>query len=241
VARTDAEHVWPVLHAAFCEFGLPLRLRSDNGPPFASTGAGGLSRLAVKVIKAGVLPERITPGKPQQNGRLERLHLTLLQDAATPPAGTLRAQVEKLRRFQRLYNEERPHESLGNDTPADHYFVSPRRFDGVLREPTYSAEHAVRQVRHSGEIKWRGATIYISGALVGEPVGLFETDDGGWSVFYGPILLGCIAHRGDRLHRPKSPGCGLVDNAARCPQGPQSSSSKSRPEQNEKCVTHAAG
>ena|SRR5262252_5051476 len=80
--RTDTDHVWPVLEAAFREFGLPRRLRSDNGSPFASRGAGGLSKLAVKVIKAGVAPERIAPGKPQQNGRLERLHLTLLQDTA---------------------------------------------------------------------------------------------------------------------------------------------------------------
>lgn len=241
VARTDAEHVWPVLHAAFCEFGLPLRLRSDNGPPFASCGAGGLSQLAVKVIKAGVTPERIAPGKPQQNGRLERLHLTLLQDAATPPARTLRAQIERLRRFQRLYNEERPHEALGNDTPIEHYCVSPRRFDGVLREPGYSAEQTIRRVRHNGEIKWRGAMVYISAALVGEPIGLTETADGGWSVSYGPILLGFIAHRGDRLLQPKSRACGLVDNAARCPQGPQERSSKNRPERNKKCVTHVAG
>ena len=80
MARLDTDHVWPVLEAAFREFGLPHRLRSDNGAPFASRGAGGLSRLSVKVIKAGVVPERIVPGKPQQNGRLERLHLTLLQE-----------------------------------------------------------------------------------------------------------------------------------------------------------------
>ena len=135
MARTDTDHVWPVLDAAFREFGLPHRLRSDNGPPFASRGAGGLSKLSVKVIKAGVVPERIAPGKPQQNGRLERLHLTLLQDTAKPPARSLRAQLERLRSFQRLYNEERPHQALGNDTPAQHYAVSPRRFDGVLREP----------------------------------------------------------------------------------------------------------
>ena len=133
MARTDADHVWPVLDAAFREFGLPYRLRSDNGPPFASCGAGGLSQLAVKVIKAGVVPERIAPGKPQQNGRLERLHLTLLRDAADPPARSLRQQIERLRSFQRLYNDERPHQALGNDTPAKHYVVSPRRFDGVLR------------------------------------------------------------------------------------------------------------
>jgi transposase InsO family protein len=222
LARLDTEHVWPVLEAAFREFGLPHRLRSDNGAPFASRGAGGLSRLSVKVIKAGVVPERIAPGKPQQNGRLERLHLTLLQDAASPPAATLREQLARLRSFQRLYNEERPHQALGNDTPATHYAASSRRFDGVLREPNYSADHEVRYVRHNGEIRWRGETIYISEALVGEPVGLIEDDDGNWNVSFGPIALGVIAHNADRLRKPKRRTRGLVDNAkTRCPQGPQ--------------------
>jgi len=222
LARLDTEHVWPVLEAAFREFGLPHRLRSDNGAPFASCGAGGLSRLSVKVIKAGVVPERIESGKPQQNGRLERLHLTLLQDTASPPARSLREQLARLRSFQRLYNEERPHQALGNDTPAAHYAASPRRFDGVLRAPSYSADHEVRYVRHNGEIRWHGKTIYISEALVGEPVGLIEDDDGDWNVSYGPIALGVIAHDGDRLRKPRRRACGLVDNAkTRCPQGPQ--------------------
>jgi putative transposase len=222
LAHTDTEHVWPVLEAAFREFGLPLRLRSDNGPPFASCGAGGLSQLAVKVIKAGVVPERIAPGKPQQNGRLERLHLTLLQDTAKPPAHSLRAQLARLRRFQRLYNEERPHAALGNDTPAEHYSVSPRPFDGILREPDYGGDHTVRRVRSNGEIKWQGHTVYISAALVGEPVGLLEEPDGDWAVSYGPVALGIIAHGGDRLRKPKRQIRGLVDNAkTRCPQGPQ--------------------
>ena len=220
--RTDSEHVWPVLDAAFREFGLPRRLRSDNGSPFASRGAGGLSKLSVKVVKAGVMPERITPGKPQQNGRLERLHLTLLQDTANPPARSLREQLERLRGFQCLYNEERPHQALGNDTPAEHYTVSPRRFDGVLREPDYGPDHAVRRVRHSGEIRWQGNKIYISEALIGEPVGLIEDDDGGLRAYYGPIELGVITHGGDRLRKPKRQACGPVDNAkTRCPQGPQ--------------------
>ena len=221
LARTDTDHVWPVLDAAFREFGLPQYMRSDNGSPFASRGAGGLSRLSVNLIKAGVTPERIAPGKPQQNGRHERMHLTLLQDVASPPASTMREQLKRLRSFQHIYNEERPHESLDNATPADHYQTSSRRFDGVLRKPEYD-DQDVRSVRHNGEIKWLGNTIYISEALIGEPVGLAEDQDG-WTVSYGPIVLGTIAHRDDQLRRPKrkAKGCGLEDNAARCPQGPQ--------------------
>jgi transposase InsO family protein len=220
LARTDSDHVWPVLDAAFREFGLPHRLRSDNGPPFASRGAGGLSKLSVKVIKAGVVPERIAPGKPQQNGRLERLHLTLLQDAASPPARSLREQIERLRVFQRIYNDERPHQALGNDTPAKHYTVSPRRFDGVLREPTYGPDHMVRRVRHSGEIRWKGSTIYVSEALVGEPVGLIETDCGDWRASYGPIYLGVIVHGSDRLCKPRRSTCGHVENPSGFPTCP---------------------
>jgi hypothetical protein len=219
--RGDTEHVWPVLDAAFREYGLPLHLRSDNGPPFASKGAGGLSQLSVKVIKAGVLPERITPGKPQQNGRLERLHLTLLEDTASPPAPSLREQLDRFRVFQRVYNEERPHEALDNDTPDDHYDASPRHWDGVLREPEYTAEHAVRRVRRSGEIKWRGATIYINQALASEPVGLIERADGSWLACYGPIELGVIDHRGESLQRPARKARGFVDNPDRLSTTPQ--------------------
>jgi len=220
LARNDVDHVWPVLDSAFREFGLPLRLRSDNGPPFASVGAGGLSRLSILAIKAGVVPERIAPGKPQQNGRHERMHLTLLKDAATPPARSLREQLAAFRAFQRLYNDERPHQGLGDAVPADRYQPSPRRWDGVLREPDYPADCEVRRVRLTGEIKWRGRLVYIHCALSGEPVGLIEAADG-WTVRYGPIVLGLIDRRGDRLRKPPRISCGLVDNAGRRPQGPQ--------------------
>jgi len=220
VERTDDDHVWPILDAAFREFGLPKNLRSDNGPPFASVGAGGLSKLSVKVIKAGVVPERIEPGKPQQNGRLERLHLTLLQDTADPPAYSLRQQRARFRHFQQLYNEDRPHAALDHNTPSEHYAPSPRRWDGVLREPDY-ANAEVRRVRSDGEIKWQGKLIYISMALTGEPIGLVQDAAGTWTASFGPSVLGVIDHRGDRLRRPKKQTCGHVDNASALPTSPQ--------------------
>lgn len=221
VPRTRTEQVWPILSAAFREFGLPHRLRSDNGSPFASTGAGGLTRLAVQVIKAGVRPERIKPGKPQQNGRLERLHLTLLKDTADPPARSLREQISRFRSYQRLYNEERPHQALNNDTPADHFTPSPRQWDGILRDPQYDRDHELRRVRPSGEIKWRGASIYISQALAGETIGLGQRSDGSVLASFGPVVLGIIDHRGDRLCKNEMPACGFVDEPLASPTTPQ--------------------
>ena len=195
-------------------------LRSDSGPPFASCGAGGLSKLSVKVIKAGVVPERIAPGKPQQNGRLERLHLTLLQDTADPPARSLRQQMQRFRTFQRLYNEERPHQALGNDTPADHYGPSVRQWDGVLREPEYHLDAEIRRVRHNGEIKWQGNTIYITTALIGEPIGLVEDANGAWTA---PLDRSCSASSLMAVTDSANLNSRPVDmwtTQARCPQVP---------------------
>ncbi len=192
VERTDTNHVWPIFDAAFREFGLPKVMRSDNGPPFASGGVGGLSRLSVRLIKAGVLPERIDPGKPQQNGRQERLHLTVQTDTAEPPAATVRAQQHRFDRFRQTFNEERPHEALGQTSPAEHYAPSSRRYCGRLKEPEYPADQEVRRVRSTGEIKWQGKLVFLGEALIGEPVGIDETDDALFLVTYGPIQLGWL-------------------------------------------------
>ena len=190
VARTDAAHVWPIFDAAFREFGLPLVVRSDNGAPFASVGLAGLSALAIRLIKAGVKPERIAPGKPQQNGRHERMHRTLKAETAAPPAATLRRQQRRFDLFRREFNEERPHEALGQVTPASLYTPPLRGWSGRLREPEYGAQAMVRRVRQNGEIKWRGTLAFLSQTLTGEPVGLTETDDDRWLVRYGPLELG---------------------------------------------------
>jgi transposase InsO family protein len=147
VGRADLEHVWPHLARAFADHGLPTAMRSDNGPPFASRAVGGLSRLAVRLIKAGIKPERIAPGQPQENGRHERLHLTLKQETASPPARSLRAQIERFEAFQLGYNHDRPHEALGQRPPITAYRRSPRPWDGRLREPEYGSDVVVRRVR----------------------------------------------------------------------------------------------
>jgi len=208
--RIDGEQVWPVLEAAFYEFGLPRAMRSDNGPPFASTAAGGLSRLAVRLIKAGVTPERIEPGRPQQNGRHERMHLTLKQETASPPASTLRAQQRRFDAFRQTFNEERPHEALGQTPPAQHYDPPPRPYSGRLREPDYADGQAVRRVRSNGEIKWCGRHLFISEALIGEPVGLREIGDGLFELSYGPIALGTVGRDQSFTARKAGTGAGLA-------------------------------
>lgn len=197
------EEVWPIFSSAFREFGLPERLRSDNGTPFASCAAGGLSRLSIALIKAGVIPERIEPGRPEQNGRHERMHRVLKEETASPPAVSWRAQSLRFGAFRRRYNEERPHEALGQRPPASLYAPSPRRWFGRLRSPEYGSNEIVRKVRSRGDIKFKGARIFISEALYGEPIGLKEDDDGVWCARYGPVFLGRIEN--EKLARPSFP------------------------------------
>lgn len=203
VARPDGAHVWPLLEAAFYEYGLPWALRSDNGAPFASRAVAGLSDLAVKLIKAGVLPERIAAGQPQENGRHERLHLTLKQDTASPPARSLAEQIECFEWFREIYNTQRPHEALGQVPPGRVYQRSPRQFDGVLRSPEYPSDAEIRRVRSNGTIKWKGELMFLSEALIGEPVGLVQLSDTVWLVKYGPVELGIM--RGRQGFLPRGP------------------------------------
>lgn len=199
-----AADVDEVTDAAFRKHGLPRALRSDNGPPFASTGAGGLTRLAVKWIKLGIRLERTDPGSPQQNGRHERMHATLKAETARPPAGSLAAQQRRFDRFRAVYNHERPHEALGQETPASRYQPSSRPYPQRIEEPHYDAAHAVRRVRSNGEIRWGGDLIFLSETLVGEPVGVSETEAGDWIVCFADLPVGLIDRRSKRL-RPFGP------------------------------------
>lgn len=186
----------------FREFGLPEAIRTDNGSPFASRALGGLTKLSVWWIKLGIRPERIKPGKPQQNGRHERMHRTLKQETVQPASANLTAQQRRFNRFMREYNEERPHEALSNQTPTMVYQPSRRRMPSRTPVMEYGAEQVVRQVRSTGEIKWKGGLYFLSETLIGEPVCLQEIDDDRWQVYFGDYPLGMLDGRRGKVMRP---------------------------------------
>ena len=191
------------LERLFREHGLPQFLRSDNGAPFASVTVGGLSQLAIWCIKLGITPERIAPGKPQQNGRHERMHRTLKAETVTPPRATLLAQQRAFDRFLATFNDERPHQALGaGRRPADLYRPSPRRFPDRLPGIEYDTGLQVRKVRTAGHIRWHGQEIYLSKTLTGEPVALKPIEHDCWQVYFGNVYLGVLDPRRARVKRP---------------------------------------
>lgn len=192
VPKTDGPHVREVFTAAFREHGLPAAIRTDNGPPFASTGLAGLSRLAIWWLRLGIRPERIAPGEPQQNGRHERFHQTLKQATAAPPRANLRLQQGAFARFQQEYNRERPHEALGQRVPAEFYRPSARPFPDRLPHLAYRFACNLRHVSPAGHVSWIQRQIYVSVLLEGEDVALREVDCDMLEVHFGPLLLGWI-------------------------------------------------
>jgi transposase InsO family protein len=200
VSKTDGRAVRSVMEAAFREFGLPEAIRTDNGAPFASPAPAGLSRLALWWIRLGIRPERIEPGKPQQNGRHERFHLTLKQETAAPPRASRAAQQRSFLAFQKIYNEQRPHEALHYATPDSRYVASERRMPSRLPEPAFPTGCVTRKISQQGSLKWRGERTFISEVLAREPVGLLRADDRYWELYYGPVLVGWFDGRSHRFH-----------------------------------------
>ena len=183
----------------FREHGLPDRIRSDNGVPFASKSIGGLSRLSIWWIRLGILPERIEPGKPQQNGRHERMHRTLKQETARPPARNMEQQQKRLNAFRKQYNEVRPHEGLDLHSPASVYRQSERSFPKRLPEMTYPGHFREGLVNHNGCVYIKNNQYYIGYLLRGELLGLEEIDDGVWKVYFGPMLLGEVREHMEKV------------------------------------------
>ena len=201
-----AEYCKPVFEAAFREFGMPERMRTDNGAPFGSNGESGLTRLTVWWIKLGIRPERIEPGKPQQNGRHERMHRTLKQETASPAAANRRRQQESFDRFREEYNEVRPHQALGQTPPGSWYEASPQAYPQRLTAPEYPAGWDVRRVSAGGQIRWSGPLVFVSHALAGERVGLEQIGDRCWRVWFSFYEIGWFDEQDPRLRRPPAEG-----------------------------------
>jgi transposase InsO family protein len=199
LTRPDHAHTQEVLRRAFATYGLPTAIRSDNGPPFATTGLARLSRLAVWWIRLGIVPELIEPGAPQQNGRHERFHRTLKAETTRPPAPRLTSQQRRFTRFRHYYNHERPHEALGLAVPADRYIGSPRALPARLPPIEYAGDAHVRRVDANGHIQWHQRMLHISLVLAGEPVALVEIDDGVCDLYFCHVRLARFDQRRWRL------------------------------------------
>ena len=171
------EETKPWFERVFKEYGLPEAIRTDNGAPFASVGLGGLSQLSVWFIKLGIKPERIEVGHPEQNGRHERMHRSLKEATARPPKRDIKEQQEAFDEFVLEHNLECPHEALGQKTPASFYHSSMRPYPTEVPKVDYHGDIIVRQVRHNGEIRWKGELVYFSEALAGESVALKQKEE----------------------------------------------------------------
>ena len=189
------------IEAIFREYGLPMAIRFDNGTPFAGRCIGGLSRLMIWWILLGIIPERIAKGCPQQNGRHERMHRTLKSDALNPVARNLKEQQEAFDIYRHDYNHDRPHESLCDQTPSDYYKKSNRPYVEHPHPPGYGNDCLVRNVRHSGEIKFMGRMFFITELLAGQSVGLKEITDGLWQLQFSFYTLGSIDLRKNKIIR----------------------------------------
>lgn len=198
----NTQNVMKWFEMVFKEYGLPEAIRTDNGPPFASTSYGGLTRLAVWWIKLGITPERIEPGCPQQNGRHERMHRTLKQATANPPKKSFSAQQKIFNEFINEYNNERPHEALNGLCPSQVYRPSKREYPSVIPEYEYPDSFYVRRVKLSGEFKFAGRCFSIGRSLVGEIIGLELIDNDLYQIYFNNIKIGLFDERTLKVKRP---------------------------------------
>jgi transposase InsO family protein len=190
IKKTDSDSVDAVCDSAMREYGMPERIRTDNGVPFASSGLLGLSRLELKWIRLGIVHERIDPGMPTQNARHERLHRTLKEDTASPPAADLIEQQERFSRFKKIYNYERPHDALNLATPGSLYIPSTRPFPASIGLIEYGPDFIVRRVKHRGDFKWGNEYVFISTVLSKEMIGFLPIDEDLYQVWWGKTWLG---------------------------------------------------
>jgi putative transposase len=189
----------PVFRALFRAVGLPDAIRTDNGTPFASTGIHGLCALNVWWMQLGIVHQRIRPASPQENGQHERMHRELKRETARPAASTHRAQQRRFDAFVHRYNTERPHEGIGNQTPASLWTPSRRTYPDTIVPPHYPDQMEVRRVSTAGTFRLHAQQPFLSHALQGQDIGLEEVGDGIWNIVYYRTLLGKIDERSLRI------------------------------------------
>jgi transposase InsO family protein len=206
VQKMDRARVQAIFEAAFREYGLPEAIRTDNGAPFASLAIAGLSRLALWWMKLGIVPERIPPAHPEQNGRHERMHRTLQQETMTPMAANRRAQQRRFDQFRSEYNQQRPHEALAMRTPAGCYTPSPRPYPARVPEPEYNRSMTVRRVFADGQFSWKNQDVFVSETLRGERIGLEPVDDHWYTIYFATFPLGRFDSRTRTVHRLPAAG-----------------------------------
>jgi putative transposase len=199
LSSTRVAEAKPVFTRLFKEFGLPKRIRTDNGVPCATNTLGRLSQLSAWWVRLGIFPACIEPGTPQQNGRHERMHRTLKAETTRPPARTRRAQQRTFDRFREEFNGQRPHEALDMPPPASCDDPSPRQMPNSLPPLAYPDRFEVRDVSANGGIRWHHQWVNVSHTCIGEYVGLEDIDDGIWNVSFGPLTLGRLLERHLRI------------------------------------------
>ena len=202
---TKERYAFTAFEKAFKEFGLPRAIRTDNGVPFASPNAlFNLSRLSVWWLRLGIEIERIKPGNPQQNGRHERMHLTLKLETTKPAGANFLQQQARFDDFIQCYNTERPHQALGMDTPDQHYDPSPRPYRG-LPELDYPLHDKAITVTTCGRICYKRRKINLSQVFAGQTVGIKQTDDRIWLVSFMDYDLGYFDDETCRLEPLQNP------------------------------------
>ena len=205
LSTTKEKYAFVVFERVFQEFGLPNAIRTDNGVPFASPHSlFGLSRLSVWWLRLGIQIERIRPGHPEQNGRHERMHLTLKKEATQPAAPNFLQQQAKFDTFVDEYNQERPHQALGMRFPAELYTRSRRPYRG-LQELDYPFHDKTVTVTQCGRVCFRRKKIHLSTVLAGQNVGIKQVDDRIWLVSFMHYDLGFFDEETCRLGSAENP------------------------------------
>lgn len=199
LTSTSFAEARPVFEDVFGQYGLPDAIRTDNGTPFAIDSTLGLTRMAVWFLKLGISHQRIRPGKPQDNGRHERMHRTLKEDTMIPPADTVEEQQQRFDEFRDDYNNVRPHEALDDDVPTSRYRPSDRPMPEQIEEPTYPRHFEVRKVNSCGTIRFKNKPVFLSHALAGEYVGLEEVDFEIWDIVFYETQLARYSEKTQRI------------------------------------------